>query len=125
VNIKRGVIGRNVEILDGPMLKGRRLGTLSLDEAGLHFRSRILIPPFTWHLPWEEIADIQLGGDLARRWSNVLPVKVAHSATHITVLDINGRQQGFVVPDVPAERIHNQILPCMSRWNQGRGALPD
>jgi hypothetical protein len=125
MTIRKAVIGRNVEILDGPMLKGRRLGTLSVTEEGLHFRSRILVPPFSWHLAWEEVRDIQLGGDVAKRWSNVLPMKVAHGATHVTVTDVHGRQQGFVVPDVPQERVHNHILPTVPRWNGGRGALSE
>jgi hypothetical protein len=125
VAIGKAVIGRNVEILDGPALKGLRLGTLSINDEGLHFHSRILVAPFSWHVAWEEVRDIQLGGDVARRWSNVLPIKVAHNATHITVVDIHGRQQGFVVPDVPQERVHNHLFPTMARWNGGHGALSE
>ncbi len=118
--IRASVVGRNVEMLNGPMLKGMRLGTLRVDERGVHFRSRLLV--FSWEMAWEDVADVQLGGDTALRWSNILPVKVAHNATHVTVVDVEGRMHGFVVPRVPYERVHNLFLPSMPRWNRGAGA---
>jgi hypothetical protein len=119
--VPKATIGRNAEILvDGPMLKGRRLGTLSVDDKGLHFRSNLL-PPWSWHVDWEEVAEIQVGADAAKRWSNFLPMKVALQATHITILDVEGRQQGFIVPNVPQEKVHNCIAPSASRWNHGTG----
>ncbi|MGC8487072.1 MAG: hypothetical protein ACP5QO_02475 [Clostridia bacterium] len=119
--VPRNRIGRNVEILvGGPALKGRRLGTLSVDDQGLHFRANLL-PPWSWHIAWEQVADIQVGAAAAMRWSNFLPMKVAHQATHLTILDVDGRQQGFVVPDVPQEHIHNCLAPSAPRWNHGKG----
>lgn len=115
------VIGHNVEIMDGPKLAGQRLGTLKVDAEGLHFRSRLLVAAYHWDVAWQDVADLQIGTDVARRWSNVLPMKVAHRAVHITVLDTSGRQQGFVVPKVTAERVHNLLMPTMAYWNQGNG----
>ena len=123
--ITPAVIGNNVEIMDGPRWSRQRLGTLRMTERGLHFRStwRALVP-FTWSLAWEDVAELQIGGDVAERWSLWLPMKVAHRATHLTIMDRQGRSQGFVVPNRPIERIQNQLRPTMDRWNQGRGASP-
>lgn len=122
MTIRRTVVGKNVEALEGPKLKGLRFGTLSIDEQGIHFNASIMmVPGYAWHLPWEEVADVQLGSDSALRWSNVLPMKVAHAATHITIVDTEGRQHGFVAPRVAHERVHNAFLPSMARWNRGTG----
>ena len=119
--IKRAVVGRNAEILvGGPVLQGRRFGTLSVDDNGVHFRANLL-PPWSWHVSWEKVAEIQFGGDVAKRWSNFLPMKVAHQAVHITILDVDSRQQGFIVPNVPQERVYNCFAPSMPRWNNGTG----
>lgn len=122
--IKPSILGKHVEIMDGPRLPGQRMGTLSISAEGLHFRAQVPLLPFTWSLAWEEVAEIQIGRDIARRWSAVLPMKVAHQATHLTVVDQAGRYQGFVIPNRPLERIQNQLQPTMGRWNGGRGQSP-
>lgn len=122
VAIAWAVVGKNVELLDGPWLKGLRIGTLSINDAGLHFVSRIIfVPVYSWHIAWEDVAEIEIGNDVARRWSNFLPMKVAHAATHLTVHSISGDLQGLVVPNVSAERVHNLLRPSIPRWNQGSG----
>ncbi len=116
------VIGRNVEIMDGPKLAGRRLGTLKVDAEGLHFRSGMLVVvPYHWSVAWQDVADLQIGTDVARRWSRWLPMKVAHRGVHVTIVDTSGQQQGFVVPKVTAERVHNLLAPTMAYWNHGTG----
>lgn len=118
MGIRGALIGRNVQILDGH----RFLGALSLDDRGLHFQPRLLAPARSWHIAWEDVTDIEVGRDVTQRWSNFLPVKVAHAATHITVHTASGDLQGFVVPDVTVERVHNLLRPSIPRWNHGTGA---
>jgi len=120
--IKASVLGKNVEVMEGPRLYRQRMGTLRISDRGLQFRAQMPIFPFRWSLAWEEVAEIQIGRDVAKRWSTWLPMKVAHQATHLTVIDQAGRYQGFVIPNQPIERIQNQLQPTMARWNGGRGA---
>ncbi len=122
MTIRRTVVGKIVEALDGPRLKRLRFGTLSIDDQGIHFQTRImLIPAYAWHLPWDEVADIQLGNDTARRLNATLTWWGSYQATHVTIVDTEARHHGFIVPKVPHERVHNVFLPSMPRWNGGTG----
>ncbi len=119
--IGRSLVGKSTEIIGGPRQKHLRIGTLSIDEQGVHFQSRYLFCAYAWQLPWAEVADVQLGSDTATRLNATLTWWGRYQATHVTIVDTEGRHHGFIVPRVPHERVHNLFLPSMARWNHGTG----
>jgi hypothetical protein len=124
MTIRRTVVGKNVEALEGPRLKRLRFGTLSIDDQGIHFKARImLVLGYAWHLPWDEVADVQLGSDTATRLNATLTWWGRYQATHVTIVDTEARHHGFTVPRVPHESVHNLFLPSMARWNRGTGPI--
>ncbi len=119
--IGRTLISKSTEMVEGPRQKRLRIGSLSIDEQGVHFNSRYLGSAYSWHLPWDEVADVQLGNDTATRLNALKTWYGRYQATHVTIVDIEGRHHGFIVPRVPHERVHNVFLPSTARWNRGNG----
>ncbi|MHB1519458.1 MAG: hypothetical protein ACYCVN_14675 [Acidimicrobiales bacterium] len=118
INVQPAVLGRSVEMVNGPRLKGRRIGTLKMGPGGLEFRPKfpnMVIVPFHWSLPWERVAKIELGGDVAQQWMLLAPMKKNVAALHLTVTETSGQLQGFVLPHKSVERVHNQLLPVLQQ----------
>ena len=119
--IGRSLISKSTEIVEGPRQKRLCIGSFSIDEQGVHFNSRHLVRSYAWDLPWDEVADVQLGNDTAVRLNATQTWWGRYEATRVTIVDTEGRHHGFIVPRVPHERMHNLFLPSMARWNRGAG----
>lgn len=118
MNVQRAVLGRNVEMVNGPRPKGRRIGTLKMGPVGLEFSPKFptgVLLPFHWTLPWERVAKIDLGGDVAQQWMLLAPLKKNVAALHLTVTETSGQLQGFLLPHKSVERVHNQLLPVIQQ----------
>jgi len=118
MHVQAEVLGRSVEMINGPRPKGRRIGTLKMGPAGLDFRPKLpnaVILPFHWSLPWEQVDKIELGGDVAQQWMLLAPLKKNVAALHLTVTETSGKLQGFLLPHKSVERVHNQLLPVIQQ----------
>ena len=124
MHVQAQVLGRNAEMVNGPRIRGRRIGTLKMGPAGLEFCSKfpaMVLMPYRWSLPWEQVANIELGGDVARQWMVLAPMMKNVAALHLTVTETSGRLQGFLLPRKSVERVHNQLLPVIQQLS-ARGA---
>jgi len=118
MHVQAEVLGRSVEMINGPRPKGRRIGTLKMGPAGLDFRPKfpnMVLLPYHWVLPWEQVAKIELGGDVAQQWMLLAPMKKNVAALHLTVTETSGKLQGFLLPHKSVERVHNQLLPVIQQ----------
>ena len=119
--IEQTLISKSTEMVNGPRQQRLRIGSLSIDDHGVHFSSRNLWRAFAWHLTWDEVSDVQLGNDTAHRLNALKTGYGRYQATHVTIVDADGRHHGFIVPRVPHEHVHNLFVPTMARWNHGTG----